>query len=493
MKYNHALALNPYVKESSAAMGFFPPTGLEYVATAMEGLVGRITLIDLRQEKKLHHIDALLQFIQDENIDLICISCNWSYYFKEVIALIARLPADIDIIVGGQQATDYVNELFSLCPNIKIIVRGEGEEPMQEILSKDSLEEIKGISYRNNNKIVHNPIRPLVDVDNIRFPNRKLRRTSYYLKNKNIVLSKSGFDTVLSARGCPYNCKFCTLSLNPLGQKRIYSPRTPQSIVEELKTIDAKLIFMADDNFFVNPKRVTDVCDLIIQEKINKKFVAHARLEIAKHPKMLEKAYDAGFRIMLMGIESPHDKILKLFNKGFTRKDIENSFAVLKNFPFYYHGYFIFGNIGETEEEMLFIPEFADKIGLDSISSQKLRLEKYSAMKEIVEKAPGYHYNTIGFVYSDRYDIDTLSRIGKIIKKRFYTPTRLIKIAKKLGTTEIFTRKDLRRLVLCLPKILFKTLVRELDKKTGKTRKKLRKWFPLRRETTSTVDLRKKM
>ena len=54
--------------------------------------------------------------------------------------------------------------------------------------------------------------------------------------------------------------------------------------------------------------------------------------EIAKHPKVLEKAYEAGFRVMLMGIESPHDKVLNLYNKGFTRKDIEESLQFYQHF-----------------------------------------------------------------------------------------------------------------------------------------------------------------
>ncbi len=446
MQYKHALVLNPYAKEYADTMDFFPPTGLEYVATAMEGLVERISLVDLREEKELHRIENIQKFIDNEKIDLICVSCNWSFYFKEVIALINTLPNNIDIIVGGQQATDYVTELFESCPNIKIIVRGEGEEPMQEILNGIGLSDIKGISFRNNGNVVHNTVRPLADIDKLRFPNRKLRRASYHLKSRNIILSKSGFDTVLTARGCPYSCKFCTFNINPLGQKRSYSARKPESIIEELKTVDAKTIFMADDNFFVNPKRVSEICSLIIKEKLNKRFGAHARLEIAKHPDVLEKAYEAGFRVMLMGIESPHDKVLNLFNKGFTRKDIEESFAVLTTFPFYYHGYFIFGNIGETEEEMLYIPEFADKIGLDSISVQKLRLEKYSTMKDIIDNAPGHHYNSKGFVYSDEYDIDKLDQIGEEINKRFYTPLRLSKIIKKLSTTDMFTKKDLLRI-----------------------------------------------
>lgn len=492
MSYDHALVLNPYIKESSAAMGFFPPTGLEYVATAMEGLVGKISLVDLRQEKELQRIENLLKFINDEDIDLICISCNWSYYFKEVIALINSLPNNIDIIVGGQQATDYVEELFKYCPNIKIIVRGESEEPMQEILKGASLNEIKGISYKANGSIIHNPVRALADVNKICFPDRRLRRTTYHLKSKNIILSKSGFDTVLTARGCPYSCKFCTFNLNPLGQRRFYSARSPESIIEELKTVDSKVIFLADDNFFVNQTRVSEICDLIIQEKIDKRFISHARLEIAKHPRMLEKAYEAGFRVMLMGIESPHDKILKLFNKGFTRKDIEESFAVLKKIPFYYHGYFIFGNIGETEDEMVEIAEFAEKIGVDSISAQKLRLEKYSTMKEIIEKTPGYYYNTTGFVYSDKYDVDKLSKIGKKIKKGFYTPKKLFMIAKKVYSIGIFTKEDLLYLLFQSPKILAKTILREIEKKTGKMRKRIRQWLPIQNGLPS-IEIKKKI
>ncbi len=196
---------------------------------------------------------------------------------------------------------------------------------------------------------------------------------------------------------------------------------------------------------------------------------------------------------MLMGIESPHDRILKLFNKGFTRRDIENAFSVLRDFPFYYHGYFIFGNIGETEEEMLYISEFADRIGVDSISAQKLRLERYSSMKDIVEKTPGYHYNDTGFVYSDTYDIDRLGRIGKEIKRRFYTPSRLWRIIKKAGSTGIFTREDLLYIIPRIPVLLMRFVVREIEKKTGKLRKRLRRYIPLKGSAHPQIEIKKRL
>ncbi|MFZ3064061.1 MAG: hypothetical protein WA277_02105, partial [Nitrospirota bacterium] len=63
MKYNHVLALNPYYKDSTSAAGLFPPTGIEYIATSMKSLVGKITLMDLRHEKEFQDINNLNEFI----------------------------------------------------------------------------------------------------------------------------------------------------------------------------------------------------------------------------------------------------------------------------------------------------------------------------------------------------------------------------------------------------------------------------------------------
>ena len=470
MKYKNVLCLYPYFRESSAAMGFFPPTGLEYVATALEGYVNEITLIDLRQEKEYHNIDNLRNLIK-KKIDLMCVSVNWSYYFKDVCNLINDLPDDIKLVVGGQHATDHVEDIFQECPNIDIIVRGEGEETIQQIAQDVDLQDILGISYKNNGSIIHNQNRPLPPVDNLRPPNRRLRRTPYHIQSKGVNLSNTEFDSVLTARGCPYKCKFCTFNINPLGQKRSYSARTPESVIEEIKSLDAGVIFFSDDNFFTNFKRVERLCDLIIEQGINKKFIAQARLEIFKSPAMLRKAEKAGLKILLIGIESPHDRILKQLDKGFTSKDIRKAFEVLKNYAFYYHCYFIYGNIGESKEEMLYIPQFAKEIGADSISYMRLQVRKFSPLKEIVEKTPGYYMSSSGFVYSDRYSLDDLNRIRKDIKRTFYTPSQLYKIIRKLCRIKFITLVDLFVFIPHFPVLLYRLIAREIEKKRRKRKK----------------------
>ncbi len=421
MKYKHILALYPYFRDSTSTMAICPPTGLEYIATNMKDLVGKVTFLDLRYEKEYRNIKVLSDFIKKE-IDVLCISITWNSQFNVICDLICKLPDEVTTIVGGHKATEEVESLFERCPNIDLIVRGEGEEAIREVVKGVPHKDILGLSYRENGILIHNKNRSLPDIVRVAFPDRSLRRNDYHWMQNGVQITNLTFDTVLSSRGCPYNCKFCTFSLNPLGQKRKYTERPLESVIEELKSITADVVIFSDDNFFTNPKRSEELCELIIENGIKKKFIVQTRIEIAKHEGLLEKVEKAGFKIFLIGIESPHDKILKQINKGFTQQQVRDAFKILNKYNFYIHGYFIYGNIGETEEEMVYIARFAKELKLDSISFQKLRIEKYSPLKELVENTRGYYYDSVGgAVYSDLHSRKDLKRIRDRIKFEFYS------------------------------------------------------------------------
>ncbi len=465
MKYKHALFLNPYIENTATSiMGLFPPTGLEYVATSAEGLADKITLLDLRYETDLCDTGKLIDFIRKE-IDIVCVSVGWDRQYEEICNLLNRLPDNIPLIVGGYKATVEADDLFRVCPRIDIIVRGEGEETIKEILKNVPRENILGISYKGSQGVVHNANRPLPDVDIIGTPDRALRRNKYYMRINGIGLVDLTFDSVLSARGCPFNCKFCTFSLNPLGQKRDYAARSVESVVKEVGQIRADIILFNDDNFFTDIKRSEDICDLIIARKIKKRFLAQTRIEIANHPRLLDKMVKAGFKMLFIGIESPHDRILAQLNKGFDSREIRRSFAVLKKYPIYYHGYFIYGNIGETEKEMLYIAKFAKEISLDSITFQKLRIEKFSPLRKIAENTPGYHVTYRGELYSDTYSHPSLKKIGRQIKFSFYTPLQILKILKKFAVVKFFTFNEIVLFMMAGPGLLWSVLAREMKKK----------------------------
>ncbi|MFC1704355.1 B12-binding domain-containing radical SAM protein [Candidatus Omnitrophota bacterium] len=476
MNYKHALFLFPYMEsKANSTMKLFPPLGLEYVATSAKDLVEKITLLDLRYEEELCDPQNLLDFIRRE-IDIICVNITWDRQFDEILALFNKMPADIPLIVGGYKATERAQEILERCPNVTMVARGEGEETIREIFLKHPLKKIQGISYRDNGRIQHNGFRLLPDADIIPAPDRSLRKTSYYLQLNGIRVTNFEFDSVISARGCPFNCKFCTFNLNPLGQKRIYSPRSVKSVVDEIERLKADVILLADDEFFANKKRAEDICDLLIERNIKKRFIAQSRIDVAKYPRLLEKMVKAGFKALLIGIESPHDWILAQMDKGFDSQTIRDAFAELKKYPIYYHGYFIYGNIGETEEEMLYIPEFAKQIGVDGITFNKLRIEKFSALREVAEKTPGYHITDRGELYSDTYSHAALKKIGRKMRFSFYTPGRFMKMLKRvLFDARFFTSRELLSFICISPRLIASTVARE--KKRGRLGDALKRTF----------------
>jgi anaerobic magnesium-protoporphyrin IX monomethyl ester cyclase len=446
-------------------MMLFPPTGLEYVATSAKQATEKVTLVDLRYEPGLSDLETLNGFIGKNKVDIICVAVGWDRQFDEICRLLNRMPEDIPLVVGGYTATEKVEEFFSASPSIDIIVRGEGEETIRDILKGLPLKDILGISYRLNGKITHNPNRPLPDVNTLPIPDRSLRRNDYSLTLNGIKIKSWDFDAVLTARGCPFNCKFCTFSLNPLGQKRDYSARSVDSVIEEISGLKAGIVMLSDDNFFTDPKRAEEICDRLIAGKIKKRYFAQARIDISRHPRLLGKMVQAGFKALFIGIESPHDWILKQLDKGFDQKTIRKSFEVLRKYPFFCNGYFIYGNIGEKEEEMLYISRFAKEIGVDSISCNKLRIEKFSPLRELAEKTPGYHVTARGELYSDQFSHAALKKIGKRIKYSFYTPDRYLKILwKNIFVVKFFTLKEFASLFAAAPLIIAGALIKEHKK-----------------------------
>jgi anaerobic magnesium-protoporphyrin IX monomethyl ester cyclase len=469
VKYKHALALNPYASDIVRSVkGLFPPTGLEYIAASMKDRVGKLTFLDLRYEKAYQDPRVLSELIQKE-IDLLCISIQWNSGFNDICEFISRLPPEVCTVVGGRKATEEVEYLFEHCPNIDMVVRGEGEETIRQIASGVKKSEIRGLSFRENGSVVHNENQALPDIAGIPFPDRSLRRHEYRFVKNGIRLSRLTFDTVLTTRGCPFNCKFCTFNLNPLGQKRDYTERPVESVIEELKSVKADVVLFSDDNFFTNPKRCERLCDLIIANGIKKTFVAQTRIDVAKYPEVLEKAQKAGFKLLLIGVESPHDRILEQFNKGITQQQIREAFKVLSRYDIYLHGYFIYGNVGETVEEMLYIPEFAKEIKADSISFQKLRVEKFSPLKELVDNAPGYYYTKIGgSVYSKDHGRQELKEIRNRIRSRFYTVPHILHMIRKSRRIGLIRGRDLTYLLLKLPPVLYAMVKR--NRRHGRNR-----------------------
>ena len=455
MQYRHVLCLYPYPQDQEPGINLWPPTGLEYIATALKGHVERISLGDLRHERKFHAPRRMAEFIRS-GVDLLCVSIYWKARYAQVCEYIRQLPSDRPIIVGGREASDRVDDIFGRCPNVSAVVRGEGEQTIQEIADGRPWDQILGLSYRRNGVLVHNPNRPLQPIEAIVPPDRTLRRSQYFPTLRGVQLLPMEFDTILASRGCPYKCAFCTFSLNSLGQKRDYVARSPESVVDEIAASPAEMILFADDNFFVRPDHVERICDLLIERGIQKRYSANARIEVARYPHMLAKAYRAGFRMILFGLESASDKTLEQLHKGFTIKQMREAFAVLRGFPFFYHGYFIYGSLGETEEEMVAIADLARDLGVHTITLNRLRVDKFTPLRKQIEGMPGYRISPNGYVYSPEFDRQRLLRIRDRIRNRFiYRPGQLARMLTALHDCEIVTYPQMAFFGLRSPLFLY--------------------------------------
>lgn len=448
-KYRHVLCIYPCRSETGYGVGW-PPLGLEIIAAILEPHAKAIDIVDLRWER-----GGTTDFIRDDT-DLVCFSVNWAHQTDFVRDEIRTVPPGILTVVGGRHATEQPEKWLSDCPNIDILVRGDGEGIIQEIAAGRPPGEIAGISFRHNGKIVHNDARQCVAAENDLYPNRKLRRYAYSLDFGG--LKGRRFDTIASSRGCPYSCKFCSFSMNPWGKKRAWSARSPESVVQEIEETDAEIIGFLDDIFTHDPDRVAAICDLLIARGIKKRYAVNARIEIAKRPDVLRKMERAGFSLLMMGIESTQDRTLRAMGKGFNTAKIREYFSVLGKSPMLLLGYFILGNIGETKSEMREAVPFAQELGLDLLNLCIMRNEPHSGMDELIARSPGYHTaeGKDRTVYSDDCSVEDLRSMQKRMLMKFYSPGHILHVIKKSLRNGLVTPRMLARVPMYLLRMSLK-------------------------------------
>jgi len=458
--YRHVLCVYPYRRTHSSKTSF-PPLGLEYVAAALRPYAERIELVNFRHQRT----PGTRPLVRPET-DLVCYSINWRSDLELIRDDINALPPGVMTILGGRTATEDPGYWLQACPNVGAVVCGDGERAIAEIAQGRAWSEIAGLAYRGRDgEVVFNRPRENVPLDDNLMPARELRRHAYYLTSKGVSTGIK-IDQVAGSRGCPFHCKFCNFSINPWGVKRCWAPRSPESIVREIEQIDADLVVFVDDVFTYEPDRVAEICDLLIARGIRKHYIANARLEIAKRPDVLAKMERAGFIALLLGVESTQDATLKSMGKGFTIEQVRQRFEVLRKSKMVINAYFIVGNIGETEEQMLSTALFARSLGVDLIHVSRLRNEPYSGLAELVEHTPGYHIGADGFVYSDAYSAEHIANLRKQIDLRFHTPLQVARVVIKLARIAQWRVKA--KALLTIPVFLTLLVATQVDRKVRK-------------------------
>jgi anaerobic magnesium-protoporphyrin IX monomethyl ester cyclase len=291
------------------------PLGCLYLSAALEraGLA-----VDFRDYQLCPCVDpfdleSFVSFVADPApvIGLSCMANLLPFTVLAAEALKRRYP-DRTIVLGGVGTKAVEDKLLRQFPWIDVIARGEGEQTGPELLAAlkvgRDLTHILGISYRHNGSIRHNPERPRIrDLDALGFPDfQKIDLTRY-----------QGYGMITS-RGCPYPCTFCSVA--PVWNYQSFS-RSPEHIVEEMKLLHRATgvdLFLFQDEFFVSGKRqVMAFCDALRKSGLKVEWKAFGRVNLMDE-EMMHAMADLGCLELRFGIESGSDKVLKEMRKGFT-------------------------------------------------------------------------------------------------------------------------------------------------------------------------------
>jgi radical SAM superfamily enzyme YgiQ (UPF0313 family) len=268
---------------------------------------------------------------------IIGVSCLTENRYSAIKTLekVKKINPGIVTIIGGLHATFSDKLLLENYPFIDIVVKGEGEETLYELIkkikAKKSLEKVKGISYRTNGQIKINPLRPFIeDIEKLPLPAYELFPMKEYPLPPDVKGKVNQTSLVTTSRGCPMGCKFCETTfawgrkIRSTSAKRLY-----EHVKYLYDNFGIDYIRFADDLFTIKKEKVIEFCELVIKNKLPIRFRIQARVDTVDEEmvKMLKKA---GCDLIEYGAESGSNKVLFAVGKNITVDKIKDAVELTK-------------------------------------------------------------------------------------------------------------------------------------------------------------------
>ncbi|MGD0646034.1 MAG: radical SAM protein, partial [Candidatus Bathyarchaeia archaeon] len=373
-----------------------PPIILASVAAVLEKKHS-VCIIDAPNEgwKNLMELDetkyrcglsaqTIAERVKQWNPDVVVIEipfAGWSKTAYEVVYAIKNVNKNIAVVLIGQHPSARP-EACLLESDADFVVVGEPENTVFELIGalefgKQDFVKIAGLGFRKNGKPVLTGKRAIIeDLDSLPFPARHLLPMKVYYEavKENPLrgeISKP-WTLMITSRGCPYNCVFCS---NCIVWGRKWRARSPKNVVDELehvvKAYGVKQVDFHDDNMTLDKKRMADICDLIVQRGLRIEWFTPngVRADTLDEP-LLRKMKMAGCKKIRVAPESGAQHVVNdVIGKNLDLKSVEQAVVACKKVGIKVGCFFVMGLIGETKADIEETIKFAYKLkrlGADS-------------------------------------------------------------------------------------------------------------------------------
>ncbi len=341
----------------------FIPVGVGCLLAACEQAGIKPRFIDEQVEDNV--LDRVEEYVRDMEKPYVFGFSVLTAGFKQALTVsreLKRRYPDSTILFGGIHPTAAPDEVIAF-DHIDAVIRGEGERPLIEFYrcvkeSKD-FTHINGLTYKADGRVVHNNMSSIIeDLDNYpSFP--------YHLFTSN----KYDLGFVLSSRGCPYRCIFCS---NRITTGKKYRYRSAEAIVNELEMLynkyDRRYVLFIDDNFLVSKKRTYTLMDEIKKRGLHEKmtFNFQARGDNVNY-ELLKDLYDSGFRSIFFGLETASEELMITVKKGETVAECIEAVRMSKEIGFHVSATFIYSLPGETHSDRMDCIRLSNELDLDMV------------------------------------------------------------------------------------------------------------------------------